>query len=79
LQLLEQEGSDLKIKADMAQKDREQLKKKLDNTSKEQTEMTFKERELFGKLEEAQATIKEKDAALEKKADDCFNLKQIID
>ena len=76
---LQTQNSDLKIKTDMASKDKDNLRKKLTTTQKESGEMTYKERELMEKMDVLQQQIKEKDFTIERKVEESFNLKKIID
>ena len=54
-------AEDRRIKMEMAQRDKEDLKKKLDAKDRENLQGTQKEEELLAKIDELQRVIKEKD------------------
>lgn len=64
---LEQRENDNKIKCDMATRDKEDIKKKMQSKEKEQQQNTLKEEELQQKLDDMQRTIREKEQVTESK------------
>ena len=79
VQELETRENDNKIKLDMAVKDKEELKKKLDLKANELLRSTKKEEDLQAKMDDMQKAIKEKEQIAEKKVEENFSLKEIID
>ena len=76
---LETLAEDRRIKCEMALRDKDDLKRKIDAKDRENMQVSKKEEDLMQKIEELQKTIKEKDQLCERKVEESFNLKQKID
>lgn len=76
---LEDRENDNKIKCDIALKDKDEFKKKLDMKDRENLNGTKKEEELLFRIEDLQKQLKDKESVTDKKVEENFNLKQKID
>lgn len=62
----------------MALRDKDELKKKLELKDRENLNVTKKEEELMGRIEDFQKQLKEKESISEKKVEENFTLKEKI-
>ena len=76
---LEQTQNDNRIKWELAFKDKEELKKKLELKDKDTFQNVVREEELQAKVEDMTKQLKEKEVMAEKKTEENFSLKQRIE